>query len=215
MEENIIIASGGLNLQGLFNPGRNGRAVVVTHPHPLYGGDMFSPVVEAVVRAYARAGWGTLRFNFRKAGASDGVFDIGRGEQDDLRRAMAFVRDKGLETVDLAGYSFGTWVNALACQNEPLPGRMVMVAPPVNFLDFGPVLSLSTLDLVITGDRDDFSTVAQVLSMVTQWNPNADLEVIPGADHFFWSHLDRVEAILFDFLAIPEARKNGSTRLSV
>ncbi|MBI9085384.1 MAG: alpha/beta hydrolase [Desulfobacterales bacterium] len=215
MEENVIIASGGLQLQGLFDPKRNDRAVVVTHPHPLYGGDMFSPVVEAVVRAYARAGWATLRFNFRGAGTSDGAFDNGRGEQDDLRRAMAFVRDKGLDNVDLAGYSFGAWVNALAYGNEPLPGRMVMVAPPVNFLDFGPVTSLSALDLVIAGDRDDFADAARVRAMVTEWNGQARMEVIPGADHFFWSDLDRVEALLFDFLSIPEARKNGSTRLSV
>lgn len=202
MEENVTISSGGLQLQGLFDPGKNSRAVVVTHPHPRYGGDMFSPVVDAVVRAYARAGWGTLRFNFRGAGASDDAFDMGCGEQDDLRAAMAFVRNKGLETVDLAGYSFGAWVNALAHGRDPLPGRMVMVAPPVDFLDFSPVQTLPALQLVIAGDRDAFAAADRIRSMVARWNPETRLEVIAGADHFFWSHMDRIGAIVFDFLSM-------------
>jgi alpha/beta superfamily hydrolase len=41
MEEKVCIRSGGLELDGLFESGRTTRGVVITHPHPLYGGDMF------------------------------------------------------------------------------------------------------------------------------------------------------------------------------
>nr|MCU0539985.1 alpha/beta hydrolase [Desulfobacterales bacterium] len=68
--------------------GRQG--VVVTHPHPLYGGDMDNPVVLAVCRAFRRKGFSTLRFNFRGVGGSGGHHDRGVGECDDVRAAGAF-----------------------------------------------------------------------------------------------------------------------------
>ena len=73
MEERVLIESGGLKLEGLLEnlPGEKG--VVVTHPHPLYGGEMHNNVVEAVVNAYHTKGYTTLRFNFRGAGASQGA----------------------------------------------------------------------------------------------------------------------------------------------
>jgi uncharacterized protein len=200
MEEKIVFSSGKLALEGLFSKGRSGSAVVVTHPHPHYGGDMLSPVVEAVARAYAGAGFATLRFNFRGTGASQGSFDNGIGEQDDVHAALDFLRSNGNGSVDLAGYSFGAWVNALACPDRPATGRMVMVAPPVNFLDFDPVVSLPALALVIAGDRDEFGSADRTRTMVSNWNAGAALEVISGADHFFWGYLDRVEAIIADFL---------------
>ena len=81
-EEMININSGTVGIEGLLNnlPGEKG--VVVTHPHPLYGGDMHNNVVEAVCRVYKQNGYSTLRFNFRGVGRSKGVFDDGNGEQD-------------------------------------------------------------------------------------------------------------------------------------
>ena len=203
MEEKIVFSSDGLEMEGLFARGTTDSAVVVTHPHPLYGGDMLNPVVEAVARAYAGAGFTTLRFNFRGTGASRGTFDNGVGERDDVLAAQDFLRSQGSGPVDLAGYSFGAWVNALSCRDRPATGRMVMVAPPVNFLDFGPVASLPALGLVIAGDRDEFGSTDRIRAMVPDWNAGAAFDVIPGADHFFWGHLDRVEEIIADFLRRP------------
>ncbi len=112
MEEHIFFYSGGLKLEGLLDAHAGQKAVVVTHPHPLYGGSMHSNVVEAVLRAYAGKGYTTLRFNFRGAGASEGVHEKGIGEQEDVGAALAFLREKGKSAIDLAGYSFGAWVNA-------------------------------------------------------------------------------------------------------
>ena len=50
---------------------------------------MDNPVVIRAAEVAQAAGYATLRFNFRGAGGSEGVHDKGRGEQDDVRAAMA------------------------------------------------------------------------------------------------------------------------------
>ena len=68
---------------------RRGIALIA-HPHPLYGGTLDNKVVQTLAKAFVALGYCALRLNFRGVGASDGVFDEGRGETEDfegLRRA--------------------------------------------------------------------------------------------------------------------------------
>jgi len=111
-EERILFDAQGVKIEGRLGGDCARGAVVITHPHPLYGGDMDNPVVESVARAYAEKGMATLRFNFRGVGRSQGRYDEGMGEQEDVTGAVAHVRELGAGSVDLAGYSFGAWVNA-------------------------------------------------------------------------------------------------------
>ncbi|MEJ2024042.1 MAG: alpha/beta hydrolase, partial [Deltaproteobacteria bacterium] len=114
--EKIDFRSGDLVLEGLLTRADGSRGVVVTHPHPLYGGNMQNNVVRAITRAYREAGYTTLRFNFRGVGASQGGFDNGRGEQKDVEAALQYRLSLGCDWLDLAGYSFGSWVNAMGAE---------------------------------------------------------------------------------------------------
>ncbi|MGE5310313.1 MAG: alpha/beta hydrolase, partial [Nitrospirota bacterium] len=118
-ERQIFISSGNLKLEALLELVDGTAGVVVTHPHPLYGGDMENGVVESIVRVYRSKGYSTVRFNFRGAGMSQGRYEDGRGEQEDVRSAIQFLASHGKTRIDLAGYSFGAWVNALATQTNP------------------------------------------------------------------------------------------------
>ena len=89
--------------------------------------------------AYGRCGWASLRFNFRGTGASQGAFDKGRGEAEDVRAALNFLNERGFEAVDLAGYSFGAWVNALGLPAGAGAGTDGHGGPAGDFLDFGAV----------------------------------------------------------------------------
>src|ERR1044072_428335 len=68
------------------------RAAIVCHPHPLFGGTMHNKAVYRIARALSGAGFAVLRFNFRGGGRSAGRHDEGRGEQDDLRAAINFMK---------------------------------------------------------------------------------------------------------------------------
>ncbi|MBW2572838.1 MAG: alpha/beta hydrolase, partial [Deltaproteobacteria bacterium] len=177
MVKKVRFFSEDYEIEGLLNKKDKKKGVVVTHPHPLYGGDMYNLVVETIVHVYNIKGYSTLKFNFRGVGGSQGTYDDGHGEQKDVLAALSFLGDMGIEQIDLTGYSFGAWVNAHAVQKDVSVKHMVMVSPPAGFMDF--------------------STIADVVKqMCSVWNPNARFEVIDGADHFYGGYLNQLEAVL-------------------
>jgi len=201
-EERIFFKSNGLKIEGLISESRTRNAVVVTHPHPLYGGEMHNNVVESVVRAYGEKGYTTLRFNFRGVGRSDGAYDNGTGEQEDVRAAVAFLDGLGKTSIDLAGYSFGAWVNAQCIENLIDVKRMIMVSPPVNFLDFSFLEYTEKIRLVIAGSEDDIAPPAMIKDMIPVWNPEAEFDIIKGADHFYWGKTGELETIIEGLIAL-------------
>ncbi|MDH3358385.1 MAG: alpha/beta hydrolase [Desulfobacteraceae bacterium] len=196
MAEKITFLSEGYKIEGLLNQKDEKKGVVVTHPHPLYGGDMNNLVVESIVHVYHMKGYSTLKFNFRGVGRSQGAYDDGLGEQKDVLSALSFLADMGMEQIDLAGYSFGAWVNAHALQKDTLTKQMIMVSPPVGFMDFKSIVTMNTLKFVVTGNRDDIAPADMIEKMISTWNPNARFEVIDGADHFYGGYLKQLESVL-------------------
>lgn len=196
MGKAIAFSSACGKLEGLLRAGTNQKGAVITHPHPLSGGDMYNPVVEAIEAAYHKAGFSTLRFNFRGTGSSAGSHDNGVGEREDVAAAAACLKFKGAKRIHLSGYSFGAWVNAMALQNGLAVDGMTMVAPPVAFIDFADGIRLPGLTKVVAGSRDEFAPPEWIHSLLANWNRDAELDIIDGADHFFSSHLDDVTRIL-------------------
>ena len=126
-------------------------------------------------------------------------------DEDDVRAAVAFVRDKALPAVDLAGYSFGAWVNAGVAAEKCTPiESMMMVSPPVGFIEFENDNALSCLKLVVTGSRDDIAPPDRIRALLPTWNPDAQFEIIDGCDHFYSGQLDNLQAILTSFLQSPK-----------
>ena len=200
MEERVFFYSGGLKIEGLIDLRDGAKAVVATHPHPLYGGSMHNNVVESVLKAYGRKGYTTLRFDFRGAGVSEGVHENGVGEQEDVKAALGFLRGRGKSAIDVAGYSFGAWVNAQAIGADEGIDRMIMVSPPVAFMDFSFVGHCPGLRVVITGSRDDIAPPDMIEKVLPHWNKQAVLRIIEGADHFYSTQTDEIERIVGDLL---------------
>jgi len=202
MVEKIKFLSENYEIEGLLNKRDKNKGVVITHPHPLYGGDMYNLVVETIVHVYNIKGYSTLKFNFRGVGKSQGQYDNGVGEQKDILAALSFLADIGMERIDLAGYSFGAWVNAQAAiQEDIFVEHMAMVSPPVGFMDFHAISAMNVLKFVITGNRDDIAPSDVVKKMLPTWNPDARFEIIDGADHFYGGYLGQLESVLFSCIS--------------
>jgi alpha/beta superfamily hydrolase len=166
--------------------------VVLCHPHPLYGGDMDNPVVIRAAEVCHEAGLATLRFNFRGVGGSTGAHDEGRGEQDDLRAALA---DLGAALpagarLAAAGYSFGATITARVAGATALAG-LALIAPPlaIRGLDaFGDLVRFSGPLLIVAGTADQYCP-PEALARLGQTLPGATVRTVEGADHFFLGKL--------------------------
>ncbi len=198
--ETIMFISEGVEIEGLLDPGSNEKGVVITHPHPLYGGDMYNYVVESIARIYREYNYTTLRFNFRGAGGSGGKYDNGIGEQNDVKAALLHLNDSGINNLSLAGYSFGAWVNAHAAENDLGVREMVMVSPPVAFMDYSDIASNKKLKLVMTGSNDEIAPPEMINKLLPKWNSEALFEVIQGADHFYSGYLNGLESVLSSYI---------------
>jgi len=199
-EQRITFESDSLKIEGLICMQKGEKGAVITHPHPLYGGTMYDQVVTTLTQAYNSKGFTTLRFNFRGVGVSEGRYDQGSGEREDVKSALRHLYSLGKMDLDLAGYSFGAWVNAKITTNDFMVSKMIMVSPPVAFLDFS-FLSLNPrIAGVIAGGRDDIAPVDEIKRLVTTWNPAAHFEVIEGADHFYSSKLAALKSVLLHLI---------------
>ncbi len=200
VEEPVLFESININIEGLFRSMAGDKGVVITHPHPLYGGNMYNNVVESLVRIYQLAGYTTLRFNFRSVGSSEGEYDNGIGEQEDVKAALRYLTQRGKKVLDLTGYSFGSWVNALAISKVDTVDRMVMISPPVAFMDFNSVGLTPQIQLVVAGSQDQIAPPKLIENMLPTWNPRAHLEIIDGADHFYLGYTGKLESVLTAYL---------------
>jgi len=202
--ETIVAASGPALEATLTLPAGASAGVVVCHPHPLHGGDMDSPVVLAISRACAAAGLAALRFNFRGVGASDGAWDEGRGEQDDVRAALDHLQARLPATgrLALAGYSFGAMMAAaVAGAGRPLAG-LALVAPPLGMRPWQPPTTLAVAGplLLVAGDADQYCP-AGALTALGQALPKPTITILDGVDHFFFGGLDRLASAVSGWVA--------------
>ena len=168
---------------------------VVAHPHPLYGGTMDNKVVQTLSRAFVQTGWNCLRFNFRGVGRSEGTYDEGIGEAQDLLALVHQLAPQG--PLALAGFSFGAFVACQALHDLWPSGRVhktILVGTAVPKFP-APALPAESHEqaLVIHGELDD--TVA--LSGVMDWaRPQAlPITVVPAGGHFFHGQLTLLKSL--------------------
>lgn len=173
---------------------------VIAHPHPLHGGTLTNKVVQTVARACVLADWAAVRFNFRGVGQSEGVYDEGRGELDDMLAVIEARAPEG--PLCLAGFSFGAFVTSHAAARLHASRdiqRLVLIGTAASRFDVAPVAGeLHARTLVVHGEHDD--TVP--LSSVMDWaRPQSlPLMVVPGGGHFFHGQLPLLRELVLRHL---------------
>jgi hypothetical protein len=121
VSKKIVFKSESYQLDGIISNGddKSDKGVMILHPHPLYGGDMYNPVVTNLEQVFLEAGFTTLRFNFRGA-STDGYEGI-EGAVIDATNALGVFKSQGINQFGFAGYSFGgSTALRLAYETPPL-----------------------------------------------------------------------------------------------
>jgi alpha/beta superfamily hydrolase len=189
LERSVVLKSGDLSLDALYHRGRLAPPCVIASPHPVLGGSMTVPAVAELAWALTRAGFPTLRFDYRGVGASQGRSRHAAGvtrvaqiddELQDLRAAVEqLVQSTRAQDACVVGYSFGAVV-ALAAAADATVSRLVLIAPPTAAWDFSPLAALQKPMLVVCAHHDDLCDRARL-----KLPPHGELAVVPHADHSF------------------------------
>lgn len=197
-EERVTIAGADVNLEGRLAPGAARDGIVITHPHPLYGGTMDNNVVWTVAKAFQSRQWTTLRFNFRGVGLSSGEYGDGLAELADVQAAMNFLASRVAGRRFLAGYSFGAAVGGRALVQGVTVDGSILIAPPIALMEMDFLPRVPKLRLVVVGDRDEFCPLERLEKLLPAPEVGGPVvRVIPNCSHFFAGR----ERLLYDLLA--------------
>lgn len=201
----VTIPVQNFSLQALYEAGRQNspEVAVLCHPHPLYGGNMHNIVVARLQQAWQRSGRATLRFNFRGVGGSGGQYADGIGEVADVAAVVSHLAGQGKNRCHLAGYSFGAWVLLRALQTGLVPASLILVAPPLDLLDFSGLRLPAEPCLITVGDKDPFCSIPslrQWLSASGTAPTEPDVVIFSGCDHFYGGYEDELSAQISAFV---------------
>ena len=188
-------------LEALLNAGAENatHVVVVSHPHPLFGGTLHNKVVFHTMKALNGFGFPVLRFNFRGAGLSHGDHDQGDGEVEDVRAALDWLDAEFHLPLIFAGFSFGAAVGLRAASSDARVQALIGVGTPVapvaadseapRVYKFDFLRECVKPKLFVSGARDQFGPRAHLEELVASLPEPKKLVVIEGANHNFEGRL--------------------------
>jgi uncharacterized protein len=176
------------------------RIIIICHPHPLFQGTMDNKVVTTLMRTFSELNFCTVRFNFRGVGKSEGTFDQGIGETDDLVTVLNWV-EQCLPDYELwlAGFSFGAYVAYRAATVSIYKGKikqLICVAPPASYPEFAELPAPKMPWLVIQGEADEVIDANIVFDWVKGFAMSPQLIRMPETSHFFHGKLVELKQLL-------------------
>jgi alpha/beta superfamily hydrolase len=181
----IFTTSDGFELEAEFLlPAQIQAIAVLSHPHPLYGGDMRNNVIQSLFESLPESSIGTLRYNFRGAGVSEGTHGKGELERLDAEAAFTYAGSLG-DSIPIisVGYSFGADVS-LSTDHSSLAG-WVGIAAPLSLLkpQQMPAGHDERPTLLLVPQHDQYRSPDEAATISHSWD-STSLSIIDGGDHF-------------------------------
>jgi alpha/beta superfamily hydrolase len=169
-------------------------AVLVCHPHPLFGGTLHNKVVYRIARGLRKTGAVVLRFNFRGVSRSEGEHAHGVGEIEDARAALEWLRERYPDLpFALAGFSFGSRViTRLGCSLAGAEWLLACGFPsrhgPAEYLE-----ACAVPKTFVQSTHDQYAPRAEFEGHYEQFAEPKKLIWVEAKDHFFAGALDEFE----------------------
>ncbi|MHA1577137.1 MAG: alpha/beta hydrolase [Candidatus Thorarchaeota archaeon] len=196
--EQIKFKVGESELSGILEKPRTeaSSVILVLHPHPLDGGDMYNPVVSTLVSTFLEAGFATFRFDFRGANNRSDYAGI-PGAVDDTTAASKVLRYQGLKLAGLAGYSFGGSTALRYCTTNKVDFVISVSSSLALFQEGGyQATQLSRIEfpvLLIHGTSDLTAPFENLTNISSQISGEVKCVSIENEDHFYHHSLTQVQ----------------------
>jgi alpha/beta superfamily hydrolase len=203
--DRVEFPCGSITLEGVWHlpPGKGPfPAVVVCHPHSLYGGNMWNNVVIAACESLSGESIAAFRFNFRGVGNSGGTFGGGAAEREDVKAALSLVSSTeniDPERIGLVGYSFGGSVALQVALEDEHVGLLALVSPALTDSAWDRLEEFSRPKLVVVGDADTVVRLDLFRQHLKSTRAPAQYQFVSGADHFWLGYEEELSRKLADF----------------
>ncbi|MFX1498407.1 MAG: alpha/beta hydrolase [Promethearchaeota archaeon] len=175
--------------------------ILIFHPHPQFGGDMFNNVVSQIFKKFIQEEISCLRFNFRGVGKSTGTHTNGVGELNDVKVTIDYLLNEKTERLFLCGYSYGA---AMGCSMVNYSNKIIGYAAisfPWDFMGekYKKLSQSIKPKLFIQGDKDDIASFDRFKLHFNDYREPKIQKIIHGADHFYWGYEAQVAKEVFEF----------------
>jgi alpha/beta superfamily hydrolase len=156
---------------------------------------MHFKVVFRAAKGLQSAGLAVLRFNFRGVGRSQGEYDGGRGERDDVRAALDELERRFPDVPLVAGgFSFGAVVGLHVGAQDDRVGALFVLGYPATFLEEpAPLDGGGKPRLFVQGENDRFGSGERLRELVEPYPEGRSVVVVKDTNHFFDGHLDELQ----------------------
>ncbi|MFX0058608.1 MAG: alpha/beta hydrolase [Candidatus Hodarchaeota archaeon] len=176
--------------------------VLICHPHPQFGGDMYNNVVSAIFNLLTQNQISALRFNFRGVGESNGSHTSGSGELTDVKTCIDYLMNqKDFKKIFICGYSYGAAIGCSAVNYSEKVIGYCAISFPWDFMGikYKELAQTEKPKLFIQGDRDDIANYSRFKSHYEFYQNPKKYVIIEGADHFYWGYEDQLANVMLDF----------------
>ncbi len=177
--------------------------ILICHPHPQYGGNMFNNVVTGVFNKLVKNKISCMRFNFRGVGRSTGSHSNGTGELSDVHACIDFViNERKFEKIFLCGYSYGAAIGCSAVGYSDKIVGYISISFPWDFMGskYKELSQSSKPKLFIQGDKDTVAHYGNFQKNFDYYLDPKKKKIVEGADHFYGNYEEQVADIVLEFL---------------
>lgn len=203
--EKLFIPNSEIKLEAEFFQSKSGKLkpiVLICHPHPQFGGNMYNNVVSGVFNKLIENDLSCLRFNFRGVGGSTGSHSDGTGELSDVHACVDYLIKKSFERIIICGYSYGAAIGCSAVNYSEKIIGFISISFPWGFMGIYKKKSqTSKPKLFIQGNRDDVAQFDHFQENYEFYLDPKKRKIIDGADHFYWGYEEQVVEEVLNFLS--------------
>ena len=202
-EHHLFLQGNAGRLEAVLSVPQQRNSTIVAflgHPHSLQGGTMNNKVVTTMARVFKELGIPSLRFNFRGVGQSEGVYDAGIGESEDmLALVQQWQQEQPAAKLIFAGFSFGSYV-AYRAAAQCKQSSLITIAPAVTHYDYKEFHPAPRPWLIVQGDEDEVIPPELVFAFAEKEQPILPVIRFANTTHFFHGKLVALKVQLVEYL---------------